>query len=467
MWLLHVQEMSRFDNIDEYVDGKRGKPRLPSNASSEVKEIRDNCVHNVLDLVVDAFVQNLSVVGYRDAAAEQDADGWDDWQRNKMDARQAEVYSSVVKYGVSYVPVIVGKDGPKCRPRSPRQMMCLYEDPQLDDWPEYGLEVWIDETDGKPRRKGNFYDDTYQWPLDLGWVSTPPLKSDRDVRRAAFDFTDDSFGDPIEHGASVCPVVRYCNRRDSEKIVQSEVERLITAQRAINEVNFDRMIVGRFGAFPQKVIAGWTGSNNEVLTATASKVWTFADADVKTSTLPAASLDGYNSLLDALVEHVASRAQISPLYINGTLINVNSDTVAAAEANQQRKLLSMRDSYGESHEQLLGLMRTMSGRGAPDVAAEVIWRDSEARSFSVIADGVIKVAQAIQTGAPIMPLLPLLPGVTPQMIEAMQKQAAHNTQSQQVTALIQSLSGAAANAKQDPQVAALTGQTTPEQPALA
>jgi hypothetical protein len=461
MWLLHLREMSKFDNIDEYVRGERGKPSLPTNASSEVKAIRDKCVHNVLDLVVDAFVQNLSVIGYRDSSAQQDGDGWADWQRNKFDARQGEIYAAAVKYGVAYVPVVKGNAGPEWRPRSPRQMIALYEDAQIDEWPQFALETWIDETDGEPRRKGTFYDDTNEYPLDLGQLTIPPRASDATVRRAILQIGTDMVGDPIRHGAGVCPVVRYCNRRDPERLVEGEIDRLITAQQAINEVNFDRMIVARFGAFPQKVITGWTGTQNEVLAATARKVWTFDDDTVKAFTLPAASLEPYNSLLDALVEHVASRAQISPLYINGQLINVNSDTVAAAEANQQRKLGAMRESYGESHEQLLGLTRKMAGRGSADVAAEVVWKDTEARSFGVIADGVIKVAQAIQTGAPITPLLSLLPGVTPQMVEAMKKEADAAAQRQSVTDLVTALHGAAAGARQDPQVAALAGQQTP------
>lgn len=468
MWRMHINEQAKFDNIDEYVRGQRGKPDLPSGASEEVKAIREKCVHNVLDLVLDAFVQNLSVIGYRDAAGTDDAEGWDDWQRNKMDARQAEIYNAAVKYGVGYVPVVTSPKGPVFRPRSPRQMLCLYEDAQIDDWPQYALEMWIDESDGKPRRKGTFFDDTFEYPLDLGEVSEPIRQQDGEIRGGTVNITEDSIGDPIRHNAGVCPVVRYCDRRDSEHLVEGEIDRLITAQQAINEVNFDRMIVARFGAFPQKVIRGWTGSKNEVLSATARKVWTFEDdpTQIAVDQLPAASLDPYNGLLTALVEHVASRAQISPLYISGGLVNINSDTVAAAEANQQRKLAAMRESFGESHEQLLWLSRKMGRGTGTDVAAEVIWRDTEARAFGVIADGIIKVAQAIQTGAPIMPLLPLLPGVTPAMVVAMERAVARAAQTQAVTSIVQGIQNAAANARQDPQVAQYADQTTAGAPTL-
>jgi hypothetical protein len=78
---------------------------------------------NVLPLVLDAFVQNLSVVGYR-AASGQDAVGWDLWQRNQMDARQAEIYTDAVKYGVGYVVVTPGAVG-RCSGRVRRGSWCV------------------------------------------------------------------------------------------------------------------------------------------------------------------------------------------------------------------------------------------------------------------------------------------------------------------------------------------------------
>ena len=133
----------------------------------------------MLDLVVDAFVQNLSVIGYRTGDGEENAQAWQDWQRNKMDARQAEIYTSAIQYGTGYVAASPSPEGPCYKVRSPRQMMAVYEDPQVDDWPQYAIETWIDQTDGKPRRKGTFFDDTFEYPLDLGDLATPPREASR------------------------------------------------------------------------------------------------------------------------------------------------------------------------------------------------------------------------------------------------------------------------------------------------
>lgn len=476
MWALHQLDMGRFDNIHDYVKGKRGLPHIPENADDEVQEIRRISGHNVLTLVLDAFVQNLSVVGYRNADAEENAAGWLLWQHNQMDARQAEIYSAAVKYGVSYVCVEPGKNYPVFRPRSPRQLIATYEDPQVDRWPQYALETWVDTSDARPRRRGLLFDDTYLWPLDMGEI--PQMQATEEggqARRVIFNLGDNSIGEPRKHGAvvngeAVCPVVRYVNRRDSEDLVDGEIERLLKDQRAINEVNFDRLIVARFGAFPQTVLSNWESmpeDTREVLKASMRRVWAF-DGPVNASRLPAASLDPYNSLIEALEVHVAMRAQISPAYITGKMVNLSAEALASAEANMQRKLTAMRESHGESHEQLLQLAAAMdTGSMAADDNDEVVWRDTEARSFAAIVDGINKLGQALAGGYPIEPFLPLVPGLTQQMITAIKsyaKEARETAESQSVTDLVAGLRNAAQNANQDPQVAALAGRTRPGAP---
>ena len=484
MWTLHMEEMGRLDNVAGYIDGSRGLPHIPDNADDEIKEIRRLSVHNVLTLVRDAFVQNLSVVGYRSTDAEQNAAGWDVWQANQMDARQAEIYSSAVKYGAAYVVVEPGEDGPMIRPRSPRQLVAIYGDPQVDRWPQAAFESWVDTSKGEPRRKGFFIDDVSFWPLDLGPVSAWEAAREADGKNSAAQRLtvtlsgDGSIGDPIPHGAMwrgrpVCPVVRFVNRRDSENLVEGEIERLIVDQRAINEVNFDRLIVARFGAFPQTVLSNWEGMPEDVqkvIKASARRVWAF-DEDVKATRLPAASLEPYNGLLEALEVHVAMRAQISPAYVTGKMVNLSADALAAADGNMHRKLGAMRESHGESHEQWLQLAASMGGHESPDDTAEAVWKDTEARAFGALVDGIFKIGTALGDGLPIGPLLPLIPGLTPQMIAALTKQAEQAQQkaeAQTVTDLVTGLRNRAqATRDSNPGVAALVDQRSGQDGAVA
>uniref|UniRef100_A0AAU8GNR4 Portal protein n=1 Tax=Mycobacterium phage Pharb TaxID=3136626 RepID=A0AAU8GNR4_9VIRU len=422
MYTLHLDDRGKLDRIYEYTKGRRGRPKLPEGASDEVKDIATLSIKNVLRLVRDSFAQNLSVTGYRNLAAQDNNAAWADWQRNRMDARQAEVHRPAVQYGAAYVTVTPGPDGPEWRTRSPRQLLAVYDDPVLDAWPQFALETWVATKDAKPHRRAVLYDDLYMYELDLGEI---PVVGSGDGESASKPISVRAVDDVIPHGATyngkpVCPVVRFINDRDADDMIVGEIEPLIGMQKAINYVNFDRMLVSRFGANPQRVITGWSGSKTEVLKASALRVWTFDDPEVKAQAFPAASLEPYNAVLDEMMQHVAMEAQINPSTVT-SISNVSADALAACEHNMQLKLANKRESFGESWEQVLRLSAAMGGsdeQTADDDSAEVIWRDTEARSFATVVDGIVKLATA---GVPIEYLLPLVPGMTQQQIAAIKQ----------------------------------------------
>ena len=170
MWMLRQRERAVLDNIYDYMQGRRGYPNTPENCEAEIANLAKLSMKNVLPLVRDAFVQNLCVIGYRSALAKENAPAWRMWQSNRMDARQVEVYRPAVTYGASYVVVTRDEDdderGVRWRPRSPRQLLAVYEDPQIDEWPQYAFEMWVDNTDAKARRKALIYDDEFLYPMD-------------------------------------------------------------------------------------------------------------------------------------------------------------------------------------------------------------------------------------------------------------------------------------------------------------
>jgi hypothetical protein len=275
MWQLHLTERGWLDRIYEYVKGLRGRPAVPEGSSDEVKDLARLSVKNVLSLVRDSFAQNLSVVGYRNAIAKENDPAWDMWQRNRMDARQAEVHRPALTYGAAYVTVTPGVDGPVFRPRSPRQILATYDDPTLDAWPQYALETWTTQKNAKPRRMGVLYDDTFMYQLDLGAVEVG--ETNAEVQRVTRPISVAEVIEATRHGATfegkpVCPVVRFVNARDADDMIVGEIAPLVLLQQAINNVNFDRLLVSRFGANPQRVITGWAGSKSEVLKASAMRI---------------------------------------------------------------------------------------------------------------------------------------------------------------------------------------------------
>lgn len=422
MLTVRRNELADFEEIRRWATGEAGTPRVPKGSEPEIVHLARVAKRNVIAMVIDTFAQNLGVVGYRSADQAADAAGWDLWQRARMDARQGEVHRPALTYGLSYLvlrPLV--EAGPlEWMPRSPRQLVALYAHDDVSPWPECALEVWSETSDGTKRLRGVFMDDQMVYPLDLGPAADLARTRTASLSRIAAA-TDIDLEGAFPHLAvydsrPVCPVVRFINSGDADSGPLGEVEPLIAPQRALNEVNFDRHIVSRFGAFPQKVITGWTAGTAEVLKASSSRVWAFGDQDVKATTLAAASVEPYNSVLKEIVQHIAQVAQIAPTQIAGEMTNLSAEALWAAETSQQRKLDAKRRSFGESWELALHLaVETTTGAESVPHGAEVIWRDTEARSFGAIVDGVTKLAQQ---GAPIDLLMPLIPGMTQQQVKA-------------------------------------------------
>ncbi len=430
----------KFNRFRLYRDGLAGIPDVKDGSSDEIEELAKMSVRNVCGVVVDTFLRGLSCVGFRSPASDDDDNGWAWWQKHNLDARQAEVHDAALTYGFSFVSVLPDDEKePVPATWTPRNVIAEWDDPRVDLFPVSAMLI-RDVTTPLLGRGWSvlFIDERLVQPAFIRAKTSK--KADEAKSPTADDviFTDE----PWEHGATyggvpVCPVVRFVNERTAEdRDPRGEVEPLIQAQRAINSVNFDRLVTSRFSAFRQKVVIGWAATAEEVARASAADVWAFPDhpADVKVDSLAASPIGPYDALLREMTEQVALQAGIPLHQATGNLSNVSTETAALAESAHQRKLLLKRESFGESWEQVLRLAVEMSGGDAPDEAAEMVWRETEARSFGAVVDGMVKLAQ-LDNGVPIEELLDLIPGMTQQRITAVRDAMRRRRLTSQLSAL--------------------------------
>lgn len=411
LWKRHAAEISEHDRVYGYVRGERGVPDVPEGSGDELSDLAKMSVKNILGLVEDAFTQGLSVEGYRSPSEATDAPVWALWQRFRMDARQSEVHRSAVRYGTGYA--IGLRD--EARLRSPRQLIAVYADPHADLWPVYALEHWIDNSGPKPVRRGALYDSTHIYRVSLGQVGVTITAEDGSKVVTGTPHVEFDPADAVEHGADVCPVVRFVNDRDAEEVVRGEIAPNIASQRAINAVNFDRLVVSRFGAFPQKYAIGYSpGSSAELARVSAARLMAFDDLDVKVGDFAQASVDPYNKILEEMLSHVAMTSQIPVAAVTGQIANLSAEALVMAEAPYQRKLAAKRESFGESWEQWLWLVGSLNGVDVP-TDAETVWRTTESRAFSAVVDGITKL---VASGVPITELLVDVPGWGQQRVDS-------------------------------------------------
>lgn len=405
-------ETLRLDTIHTYLRGDQGLGLLPSGVPDEVRRMARLASVNVLRLVVDTVAQQLFVDGYRGVREADDQPVWEVWQRNRMDARQTGVHRAALAYGSAYAVVLPGDPVPVIRGVSPRRATVVYgDDPS---WPMWALEV-------TPELFKLYDEDAVYY-----------------VERRRSDAGD--FIEFREHRVGRVPWVRYLNVADLDDEVIGEVEPLLALQDQINLTTFGLLVAQHYGAFRQRYILGWIAEDEaQKLKASASRLWTFQDGpdDIKVGEFEQTDLKGYLDSREATLRHLATVSQTPPHHLLGQMVNLSAEALAAAEAGQQRKIGEQKVMFGEAHEQTLELAGTIGGFDT-DTAAQVRWRDTEARALSAVADALGKMASML--GVPPQELWERIPGVTQQDVDRWKAAASQGDSLANLTSLLDSQS---------------------------
>jgi hypothetical protein len=416
-------ECEELDRVHMYWRGEQPLPVVPRGTPTEVKRMAQMSRVNVLPLVVDVPAQSLYVVGYRQDGQGDDDPAWAIWQANKLDAHQTGVHRAALGYGTSYTLVMPGDPHSVIRGLSPRKMTTLYgDDPE---WPQVALEVRRSETGITYR----LYDDVTVWFLDEEESSRPAGEKINPVLKSS-----------SVHGAGVCPVVRFRNHDDLDDEVSGEIAPLIPLQDQIDFTTFDLMVAQHFTAFRQRYIMGWLApTETEKVKASASRLLTFEDPDVKVGEFGQTDLSGYLDSRESTLQHLAIISQTPPHYLLGKLVNLSAEALAAAEAGQRRKIAEREVLFGEAWEQTIALAGRLEGLEVDD-GAQVRWRDTEARALASTVDALGKMAQML--GIPPQVLWEKIPGWTQQDVERAKAAAAQADSIGSLTALLDRQMGA-------------------------
>lgn len=397
--LLEVRHSEGFklDRIWAYWRGQQSYPLVPVGVPEEVRRLAAISRVNLNGLVVDVIAQSMYVDGFRAARAADDTEAWGIWQRNRMDARQTGIIRSTLAYGTAYGIALPGDSAPVMRGVSPRRLTTQYGDDP--DWPRFALEV-----DGPGPAKFRLMDDEAVYFLD-GSGSAPT------------DLVGIS-----EHGAGVCPVVRFRNTEDLDDESPGEIEPLMPMQDQMDITTFSLLVAQHYQAFRQRYIIGWLAESEEVKAkASASRMLTFDDPDVKVGEFGQVDLSGYLDSRQSIVKFMGIVSQTPPHNLLGEMANLAAEALAAAEVGQTRKRMERQTGMGESFEQYLNLAGQLAGIPVDDTA-QVRWRDTEARSLAQVVDALGKMAQML--GIPPQELWGRIPNVSDQDVDRWKAAAA-------------------------------------------
>jgi len=406
---LREAEQPRLQRIAEYMAGNHASVYVPAGARAEYRWLIERAKVKILPLVVTVVSQNMYVDGYRPKGADDNASPWAVWQANRLDARQHGVHRAALTYGASYVVVMPGKPVPVVTPFSPRRLTALYADPVNDEWPLYAIEDRVENTAEGKRRVVRIYDDVARYTL-TGEVDGSALRLDRDG--------------VMQHNLGVCPVVRFVNTDDLDGDgVIGEVEPLIDAQDQLNMTTFNLLMAQQYAAFRQRWVTGMAppqdeaGNPIEPFRSRVDGVFVAEDADTKFGEFGQTDLKGYLDSREATIRHISTLSQVPPYHLLGQMVNLSAEALAAARDGLDRKIDERESLFGEGWEQALRLAGLAAGDRTAwqDTAAQVVWRDTSARSLAQTVDALGKLVTML--GVPPQELWEKIPGVTQTDVE--------------------------------------------------
>ncbi|WP_435601354.1 phage portal protein [Streptomyces sp. C10-9-1] len=413
---LREQEQPRLEKIAKYMAGDHDSVYVPRGAKAEYRWLIERARVNILPLVVTVVAQNMYVDGYRATGSDENAAPWRVWQANRLDARQHGIHRSVLKYGAAYNVVLPGRPTPVVRPYSPRRLTALYEDPIHDEWPIYGVEIFMQNSARGKRRVVRIYDDTARYTLTGKADGT-------DLEMAPSEAV-------MEHGLGVCPIVRYVNTDDLDGDgVVGEIEPLFDTQDQLNMTTFNLLMAQQYAAFRQRYVTGMAlpedeqGNPIEPFRSAVDRLFVAEEAGAKFGEFGQTDLEGYLKSREATIRHMATVSQVPPYHLLGEMINLSAEALAAARDGLDRKTDERESLCGESHEQTLRLAGLAMGdrKAWEDVSAQVVWRDTSARSLAQTVDALGKLVTML--GVPAQELWEKIPGVTQTDVERWKKAA--------------------------------------------
>jgi hypothetical protein len=428
-------EQPRLDKIAAYVRGRQASVYVPRGARQEYRWLIRRSNVNLMPLPVTVLAQNLFVDGYRPEKSDKNAKAWEFWQANRMDRGQHGLHRAVAKYGLAYVVGLPGKLGaqtmPVLTPKSPRRLTAFYTDPVEDEWPEYAVEVKVENVaPGKKQRVVLLYDDQTRYRL-TGSVDSRILR------------LDDGPDAVMAHGLGVCPVVRYLSGDDldGDECLRGEVEPLFDLQDQLNMTTFNLLMAQHYGAFRQRYASGMVatdenGNPKAPFEAAVDKLWVSEDSDTKFGEFSATDLTGYLSSAEAQKRDMATTSQIPPNHLLGQMANLSAEALNAARDGLNSKVAEYKSVLGEAHEQTMRLASLAAGDkdGWSDTSAQVVWRDTESRSLQATVDALGKLTQML--GVPPEELWERIPGVSQQDVMRWKATAKENDALGQLNATI-------------------------------
>lgn len=431
-----TERQDEIEVLDNYYSGNHPIPWMPEAMQDEFKHVLKITRSNYMGLVADAQVERMVVEGFRIGDSQvADAETWDLWQRNNMDADfdQCLLEATIAGRGYTLIaPPGDEDDFARMYVEHPSQCIVAYQ-PGNRRKRAAGLKAWVDDWTGDVFVTLWLPDKIYRFSATQKQLNALQSVGTEGLVSGAYEWkprSGNGYEAVEDNTLEEVPLFEQPNNPRMLTGGVSELIDLIPIQDRINKTLADRLITQDFGAFPQKWATGYPSEDeagNPTPGARVGRDRLLATdvAETKFGQFQGTSLDPYSNAKREDVKDIASRSRTPAQYLLGELSNVNGETLRASESGLVSKVRQRMRGHSDPLESAVRLLRKAAG--LKDVkgqeAMEVLWRNPEFRSEGELVDALVKLAQIHVPDKALWEQY----GATPQMIarwEEMQTQQA-------------------------------------------
>lgn len=437
LYELNAQEKG-WDRRENYLKGIQDMPYAPEGVNEEYEALQKMAIANLLEIAMNGPIQRLQADGFRTGRNDKaDENAWTEiWQPNKLDSRQGIVYRQMFVHGRGVMSVsrnAANPKSPKIRPESSRRVW-IEPNPEDPFEPLFTVKRFT-VTNRAPSQL--ILPDSLTTTTQVAYVYT---ENEWFKYEAAGNTADWQLKDQGEHNMGGNPFVPFDFNLDADGKPQPAIAKLMPQQDAINTIRFNTLLAMQFSAFRQRVFTGFDPvvrdekgrpivkidpvTKEPILDANGlqqpivrspgrvgvDRALVFPGDSTKVFDLPESNLDNYIKVLDKFLNDFMVIGQIPPAYALTKMANTSGDAMSGAESTFQSLEKELKRAAGESLEQVMRLGNVARGEQEPDLASEVIWADTEIRSFAQIVDAIGKL---ISSGMSRKDAWSMLPNATP------------------------------------------------------
>lgn len=334
---------------------------------------------NFCGTIVDSTNERLHVDSFRISGEDDGQEAREFWQRSSMDAYSSSVHLEALITGVAYVVVWADSKGePTITPVPGARMAVSYKAGslwELEAAARFEMDAW-------GRQQVTLWTEDY-------------------VYEVAYGTTEWDQGETKPNPLGVVPVVPFENRSRLGMDPVSELANCIPIQDAINKTTMDALTASEFAAFPQRFVTGLeiqedsNGNPVEPYNVGQDKLLQAEDPLAKFGSFAAADLSNYVTLVDMLVQHLATVSRVpSHYFLVNTTTAPSGEAIISAEAGLVAKVRERMLHFGEAWERVIRLCFAVKGDKRKDAfEMETRWRDPEYRTEAQHVDALLKLKQ--------------------------------------------------------------------------